>query len=127
MNKFLNHPSIYELALQHGLEYLDQVNDRHVFPTKKALEELSIFEEMLNDKPTEDLEVLNILNRYGAPATVNQLGGRYFGFVNGSAIPAGLAAKLLATFWDQNGAMQIMSPVASKLETSSREMADRFV
>ena len=46
-----------------------------------------------------------------------QLGGRYFGFVNGSAVPAGLAAKQMATFWDQNTGMQVISPIAAKLES----------
>jgi glutamate/tyrosine decarboxylase-like PLP-dependent enzyme len=61
--------------------------------------------------------VIGLLQRYGAPATVAQLGGRYFGFVNGAAVPAGLAARQLAGFWDQNAAMQVMSPVAAQLET----------
>lgn len=46
-----------------------------------------------------------------------EIGGRYFGFVCGSAVPAGLAAKHLATYWDQNSAMDVLSPIASKLES----------
>ena len=60
-------------------------------------------------------QILDLLNNYGSPATVSQVGGRYFGFVNGSVVPAGLLAKNLSIFWDQNTAMQVLSPVASKL------------
>jgi glutamate/tyrosine decarboxylase-like PLP-dependent enzyme len=59
------------------------------------------------------------LNQYGSPATAAQTGGRYFGFVNGGAIPVSLAARWLADFWDQNTALHVMSPIASKLEAVS--------
>lgn len=52
----------------------------------------------------------------GSPATVATTGGRYFGFVTGAALPAALAANLLAGVWDQNGAYRVMSPVAAHLE-----------
>jgi glutamate/tyrosine decarboxylase-like PLP-dependent enzyme len=81
------------------------------------LQDLRYFEESLPAGPCSASEVIDLLHRYGAPATSAQLGGRYFGFVNGSAVPAGLAARQLAGFWDQNAGMYIMSPVASQLET----------
>jgi glutamate/tyrosine decarboxylase-like PLP-dependent enzyme len=43
-------------------------------------------------------------------------GGRYFGFVVGSSLPATLAANWLAGAWDQNAGGFIQSPAASRLE-----------
>lgn len=109
---------IFEQVQAYAYQYLNEVFDRHVFPTEEALTNLKQFSEDLPDQPTEASEVLEFLNQFGAPATLAQLGGRYFGFVNGSAVPVGLAAKHLATYWDQNSGMAISSPVVSTLETT---------
>ncbi len=106
----------FDKAQTYAYEYLDHVFDRHVYPKNEALDVLNAFEEPLPEESSETVAVIDFLHQNGAPATVAQLGGRYFGFVNGSAVPAGLAAKNLATYWDQNTAMQVISPLASKLE-----------
>jgi glutamate/tyrosine decarboxylase-like PLP-dependent enzyme len=90
--------------------------DRNVYPTNEALENLKHFDETMPIKSSNSIEIIEQLNSYGSPATVSQIGGRYFGFVNGSVVPCGLAAKLLGTFWDQNTAMYVISPIAGKLE-----------
>ncbi len=108
---------LFETAQKLGYEYLTTVFDRTVFPTEKALADLEHFKETMPNLPTPANEVIQLLNTYGSPATVATLGARYFGFVSGSAVPAGLAAKSLATFWDQAPAMQVLSPIGSFLET----------
>ena len=112
----LNGHQLYQQAIQYGMEYIATAFERNVYPSGEALANLVHFEESLSENREEALSVLNKLQKYGAPATVSQIAGRYHGFVNGSIVPAGLAAKLLATFWDQNTAMQVISPLASKLE-----------
>jgi glutamate/tyrosine decarboxylase-like PLP-dependent enzyme len=62
-------------------------------------------------------DVLNLLSDFGSHATTAQIGGRYFGFVNGNALPIGLATRWLADIWDQNSALYVMSPIAAKLES----------
>ncbi|MEX2088846.1 MAG: pyridoxal-dependent decarboxylase [Bacteroidota bacterium] len=106
-----------EKAHLYGQQYLDRAFERNVYPTTEALEDLKHFEEDLPSRPTEASAVIEFLNTHGSLATTAQIGGRYFGFVNGGVVPAALAAKMLATFWDQNAAMHVMSPVSSKLET----------
>lgn len=108
---------LYNDAHKYGMEYLESVFDRNVFPTTEAIEKLVELEEAFPESPSKGKAVIALLNELGSPATVAHLGGRYFGFVTGSALPAGLAAKELSSFWDQNAAMQVMSPITSKLET----------
>ena len=109
--------ALFDQAQQYGYDYLEHVFNRNVFPSEQALSDLSFFDEVLPDKGMAADEVISILNKYGNQATVTSLGGRYFGFVCGSAVPAGLAAKTMATFWDQNTAMYVLSPVGAKLES----------
>ena len=55
--------------------------------------------EFLEDGPDP---VIALLDEVGSPGTVAQVGGRFFGLVNGGAVPAALAARVLADTWDQN-------------------------
>lgn len=108
--------SIFEKALAFGSAYIDRSWERNVYPTVNAIEDLRHFDEPMPTGSAGAKEIIEKLNLYGSPATVAQIGGRYFGFVNGSVVPTGLAAKLLASFWDQNTAMYVSSPIAGKLE-----------
>jgi glutamate/tyrosine decarboxylase-like PLP-dependent enzyme len=63
--------------------------------------------------------VVRLLDEVGSPATVASAGGRYFGFVVGSAAPAALAAAWLTSAWNQNAGLFVLSPVAARLEEIS--------
>jgi len=116
MYRDMHDRDLFAQAHEQAMGYVADVFNRNVYPTEAALQELGRFDEAFPDDPTDANDVVELLGTYGAPATVAQLGGRYFGFVNGSATPAGLAAKSLATFWDQNTAMNVISPLAGRLE-----------
>ena len=107
---------IYEQVVAYAFEYLDTVHDRAVFPSNDALQQLAEFDEPLPEHPGEVSGILDMLHEVGSPATVAQGGGRYFGFVNGGIIPVSLAARWLADAWDQNAALHVISPIASRLE-----------
>lgn len=108
--------NLFEQAKSYAYEYMDNVNERAVFPTEDAINRLDVFDETLPEKPSDPSEILRFLHEYGSPATVAQTGGRYFGFVNGSANPVAVASKWLSDVWDQNTALYVMSPIASQLE-----------
>ncbi|HDQ93341.1 MAG TPA: aspartate aminotransferase family protein [Synergistetes bacterium] len=109
-------PALFEKAHEYALSYMQTVTGRPVFPGKEDVEGLKGFRESLPDAPGDFYAILERLHRFGSPATVAQTGGRYFGFVNGGAIPAALAAKWLVDVWDQNAVLYVASPVASVLE-----------
>ena len=108
--------TIFKNALNFGSRYIDNSLDRNVYPTGEALEGLKFFDEIMPTNSSNAVNVIDELNKYGSPATVSQIGGRYFGFVIGGVVPTGLAAKLLGTFWDQVTAMYVNSPISAKLE-----------
>jgi len=112
----LKNNSLLEKANLAAPSYLSEIFERDVFPSDHSLEGLKYFEEKLPDGPTEADAIIEALERYGGPATVATVGGRYFGFVTGSALPIALAAKTLSTVWDQAPAMEILSPIGTKLE-----------
>ena len=108
--------SIFRLANDYAFDYADKALDRNVFPVDQAIAQLEQFEEPLPDSPSDAAELIQKLHQYGSPASVSQIGGRYFGLVNGGVIPASLAARWLSDFWDQNTPLYLSSPIASKLE-----------
>jgi len=113
--------ALFDLARDHAFDYMDRVHGNRedqppVYPPRIALDRLAAFDEPLPRSRGEGREILDCLHTFGSPATAAQTGGRYFGFVNGSAFPPALAAKWLSDVWDQNAAMNVTSPIAAKLE-----------
>lgn len=97
--------------------YLSAVHERPVAPSKAALAALEGFREPLPQGGAAPADVLKQLHDLGSPATTAQGGGRFFGMVNGGALPVTLAARLLADSWDQNGAVAAVAPPIAALET----------
>ncbi len=116
MFKEMAEKAIFQQAQDYAFSYLDSVFDQRVYPNEEAIGELACFAENRPRTMTDADKVLQQLHEYGSPATVAQIGGRYFGFVNGSVIPAALAARWLSDIWDQNSALYVISPLTSKLE-----------
>ncbi len=112
----LQQKDIFEQAKTYAYAYADQIEEMDVFPSEENQKMLQGFEESLPEKQTPASLVLEQLNQLGGPNTIAQTGGRYFGFVNGGALPVAVATKWLSDFWDQNGGLFLTSPINSKLE-----------
>ena len=112
----LNDKKIFHQAQRYAFEYLDSINDRPVFPNEQSIDEMDIFDEPMPEDVGSSESIIQLLHQYGSPATVAQTGGRYFGFVNGGAVPVSVATKWLSDFWDQNAGLYLISPINSKLE-----------
>ncbi len=112
-----DYTEMLEKVLRQACSYIKGLNERAVFPADDAVEALAVFDEPMPEDPADATAVLDLLHEKGAPATVAQTGGRYFGFVTGGALPVAVAARWLSDVWDQNGALYVMSPVISALES----------
>jgi glutamate/tyrosine decarboxylase-like PLP-dependent enzyme len=108
-------------AAVRATRYLESLKSRALAPTEEAVEGIDHLCGPLPEEGEDPPSVLERLDKFGSPATVGSAGGRYFGFVIGGALPAALAANWLAGAWDQNAAVQVMSPVAARLEATSLE------
>ncbi len=115
-------------AARRGADYLEQLGQRPVFPRDADVERLrAALDGELPAVPMPDDEILKFLDDYGSPATVGSAGGRYFGFVTGGALPATVAAHVLATAWDQNAFSFTGSPAAALFDDAAiRWLRDLF-
>ncbi len=104
-------------AARRSARYRDGLATRSVVPTPAALQRLALLDEPMPEQPSDPQVVLQMLDEIGSPATVATAGGRFFGFVIGSSLPAVVAANWLATAWDQEGGLEAVAPVGAVLET----------
>src|ERR1035437_3650341 len=99
-------------AARDAVDYLEAVNARPVAPRPEAVAALSALRGPLPAGPTSPEAVLHLLTEFGSPATVANGGGRYFGFVNGGCVPAGMAAAWAGGGGGPNGAVRGQWPGA---------------
>src|SRR5713226_856982 len=107
---------VLELAAERARKYVAEISQRRVAPEGEAIAALKSFHEPFPEKPCDPRDVIAMLDAAGSPATVATTGGRYFGFVIGGSLPAVTGASWLASTWDQNAALRVMSPIAAELE-----------
>jgi glutamate/tyrosine decarboxylase-like PLP-dependent enzyme len=103
-------------AHRYAEAYLDSVADRHVGGTIDRGTLRERLGKPLPEGSSDSGTVLEELVRDADAGIVASVGPRYFGFVTGGALPITVAADWLASAWDQNGAMYVMSPALAVIE-----------
>jgi glutamate/tyrosine decarboxylase-like PLP-dependent enzyme len=109
------------LTAGYARRFLASLDERPVAPTA-TLEDLR--EALGGPLPrgrTDDAQVVAELIETADPGVSAIPGGRYFGFVIGSALPAALAADWLTSTWDQNAGLAVISPSAAVVEEVALE------
>lgn len=108
-------------VIKRANRYLTDLPTRRVSPAPDAIAGLRRLDTPLQDHPIDPATVLAELDEIGSGATVASAGNRYFGFVTGGALPATMAANMLAGVWDQNAVLETASPIASFIEEVCRK------
>jgi glutamate/tyrosine decarboxylase-like PLP-dependent enzyme len=70
----------------------------------------------LREAGDDPLAALDSLAHGADRGIVATAGPRYFGFVVGGSLPAALAADWLVSAWDQNAALNVLSPACAAIE-----------
>jgi glutamate/tyrosine decarboxylase-like PLP-dependent enzyme len=103
-------------AADRARRYLRRLDERAVAASPEAVLALDELDFPLPEAGLEPSRVLALLDDVGSPGTVASAGPRYFGFVIGGALPIAVAASWLLAAWDQNAALSVMSPAATRLD-----------
>ncbi len=101
--------------------YSETLPARRAAPTPEAVAALDRLTGPISPEGMPEARVIAELDEIGGPAAVANAGGRYFGFVIGGGLPVSVAANWLAGAWNQNTAMEVMSPVGVRLEWTALE------
>ena len=110
------HRAVLETAHVIAAKYLDEVASRHV-GGKATPESLKVtLGGALPRAGVDPVSVLKDLASHADPGVVASAGPRYFGFVTGGAMPVTVAADWVASAWDQNTCLYVMSPAAATIE-----------
>jgi glutamate/tyrosine decarboxylase-like PLP-dependent enzyme len=107
---------LLDLAHARARHWLDHVATRPVGARATRAHLLSALGGPLPAQGADACGVLDALCRGVEPGLVSTVGPRYFGFVTGGAVPVTVATEWLASAWDQNGAIYVMSPAAAVVE-----------
>ena len=112
----MSDPRLLRRAADLAAEFLDTLPSRRVFPDVELESLRAAMGGPLPDQGQDPAAVVEDLAAASEPGVVATAGPRYFGFVVGGSQPAALAADWLASAWDQNAGLYVLSPAAAVTE-----------
>lgn len=104
------------LAAQHARSWLDSVRTRPVGPRATPDEMRAAFGGSLPEQGMTAAAVVDRMAALAEPGLMAIGSGRFFGWVMGGTLPAGLAADWLVSAWDQNAGMRGPTPAVAAME-----------
>ena len=107
---------LLETAKEAARDYLSDLEIRSVNLLPQAENTLDRLAEEMPIEGSPALDVLKQLISLGRTSTILSTGPTYFLFVPVGALPISLAARWLSNVWDQNAALEVISPLSALLE-----------
>lgn len=106
-------------AHEHVRRWLSSLDERPVGPRVTANDLLEEFGGPLPEHGMDPADVVDELAAKADPGLMAIASGRFFGWVMGGTLPAGLAADWMVSGWDQNAGMRYSTPATAALEESA--------
>src|SRR4051794_39255898 len=98
-------------------DWIDTLDSRPIRPEVDYQAMLAAVATPVPEDGTDPLAVVEELASVAEPGLTAMGSGRFYGFVIGGALPAALAADVLASAWDQNTGLAAPTPATAALET----------
>jgi glutamate/tyrosine decarboxylase-like PLP-dependent enzyme len=105
-----------ETAFQSARDYIENLDATPVGATADVQTLRKQLTKPLTNEGMPPEQVVAELARDAQAGLIGTGTGRFFGWVIGGAVPAALGADILASAWDQNGALYATSPAAAIVE-----------
>lgn len=105
-----------QVAHDAALDWLEHLPERPIRPDKSYQEMLEVFSGPLPEVGEPGERVVASLAEAARPGLMAMNHARFFGWVIGGAMPAGVATDWLVAAWDQNTAMGEPTPAMSAME-----------
>jgi glutamate/tyrosine decarboxylase-like PLP-dependent enzyme len=117
----MNERELYRRVAEYAGDFAETLETRPIRAEADVSELTAALGGPLPAEPLDPRAVLAALVEASEPGIVATPSGRYFGFVIGGAVPAAVAADMLASVWDQNAGLYAGGPAAAVVEEVCRQ------